>query len=79
MSRSSRPKVKEPTPDFEPIPGSVPKKSPNGPEPLATESPKMSPSEDSPEHSGEDTSVESGVTKNDPERPSESGDETAMQ
>jgi hypothetical protein len=79
MSQNQRPKVKEPTPDFEPIPGSVPKKSPSGPEPLATQSPKMSPGEDAPDHSGEDTSVESGVTKNDPERPGTTDDETAMQ
>lgn len=60
-----------PTPDFEPIPGSLPKQSPRPPEPMSTKGPKTSADDDEPERSGsgEDPSVESGVPENDPEQP----------
>lgn len=75
--------TKSPTPDFEPIPGSPPKKFPNQPEPLSTQTPQSSPggNDDTPARSGsgEDPLVESGLPDNDPEQPRESDEEKSME
>lgn len=82
--KSNKKSTRPPTPDFEPIPGSVPKKFPEQPAPLSTQSPKMSPNEDEPSQSGSDESgdedplVESGLPDNDPERPKETDEEQSM-
>lgn len=71
-----------PTPDFEPIPGSPPKRFPNAPEPKSTKIPGPSPDgdPDSPARSGagEDPTVESGVPDHDPEQPRKTEDEEPM-
>lgn len=78
--KTNGPKSNAPTPDFEPIPGSVPKQSPKPAEPLAAQSPPMSPNEESPNRSGsgEDPLVESGLPDNDPERPQQTDEERSM-
>jgi len=73
--------TKSPSPDFEPIPGSVPKKFPDEPEPLSTRSPKRPPQDDDAparSGSGEDPLVESGIPDNDPEQPRETDEEKSM-
>lgn len=71
-----------PKPDIEPIPGSVPKRFPNQPEPLASGAPSSSPDEqDDPSTrsgSGQGPEVESGLPDHDPERPRETIDDKPM-
>lgn len=72
-----------PKPEIEPIPGDVPKKFPNMPEPLDAGQPQhpQSDDDDAPMRSGagEDPLVESGLPDNDPEQPKESDEEKSMQ
>lgn len=82
--KSAKKAAKAPTPDFEPIPGSPPKKFPDQPVPLSTQSPKMSPGEDEPSQSAsdgeesEDPLVESGLPDNDPEQPRQTDVQKSM-
>lgn len=82
MKSNKRP-TPAPTPDFEPIPGSVPKRFPNQPEPLSTQTPSSSPDEETEapvrSGSGEDPLVESGLPDNDPEQPKETDEEKSME
>lgn len=80
--KTSKNSPQSPRPDFEPIPGSVPKKFPNQPEPLGTEPARSSSGEEDKEPdrsgSGEDPLVESGLPDNDPEQPRETDEEKSM-
>ncbi len=72
MSSHSDPRQPKSTPDIE-QPGALPKRFPNNPTPLSKQEDESSPEkpDDTPSTrlgSGEDTSVESGRDKNDPEQ-----------
>ncbi len=72
-----------PKPDFEPIPGSVPKRFPNQPEPLSSQAEESSSGEEAEISAqagpGEDPLIESGIPKNDPEQPRETDEEKSME
>jgi hypothetical protein len=77
---SSRKQNSQPAPEIDPSPQSVPRKFPENPTPLDNEGETSTGSQSA--HrlgSGEDPSVESGVSGNDPEQSPESDVEQSME
>ncbi len=81
MKPNPKKSAQTPAPDIEPIPGTLPKKFPEQPEPMDRQpvKPQQDDATSSRSGSGEDPLVESGVPDNDPEQPKETDEEKSMQ